>query len=92
MPSAGASSGSGCNPIIVAGNYDKKRARWVLEKGYADLVAFGRPFVANLDLPRRLAQDLPLADFDGAALFGGDARGYIDYAALPLSETCLAAT
>jgi N-ethylmaleimide reductase len=31
------------NPIIVAGNYDKARAQWVLEHGYADLVAFGRP-------------------------------------------------
>jgi 2,4-dienoyl-CoA reductase-like NADH-dependent reductase (Old Yellow Enzyme family) len=36
--------------IIVAGKYDKVRAEWVLSKGYADLVAFGRPFVANPDL------------------------------------------
>jgi N-ethylmaleimide reductase len=40
-------------PIIVAGNYDKARADWVLSSGYADLVAFGRPFVANPDFPRR---------------------------------------
>lgn len=67
------------HPIIVAGKYDKARAEWVIEKGYADLVAFGRAFVANPDLPQRLAQDLPLADFDGSALFGGDERGYSDY-------------
>jgi N-ethylmaleimide reductase len=68
-------------PIIVAGHYDKARAQWVLAQGYADLVAFGRPFVANPDLPRRLAEDLPLAPFDGGLLFGGTERGYTDYPA-----------
>ena len=68
-------------PIIVAGNYDITRANRVLEQGYADLVAFGRPFVANPDLPRRLAEGLPLADFDGASLYGGTATGYVDYPA-----------
>lgn len=68
-------------PIIVAGNYDKQRAQWVLENGYADLVAFGRPFVANPDFPRRLAEELPLAEFNGATLFGGAEHGYTDYPA-----------
>jgi N-ethylmaleimide reductase len=68
-------------PIIVAGKYDKVRAEWVLSKGYADLVAFGRPFVANPDLPRRLAQGLPLAEFDPTTLFGGSEVGYSDYPA-----------
>ncbi len=70
-------------PIVVAGKYDKARAQWVLGQGYADFVAFGRGFVANPDLPHRLAHDLPLAGFDGATLFGGDEKGYIDYAPLP---------
>jgi N-ethylmaleimide reductase len=73
-------------PIIVAGNYDRERAERVLEQGYADLVAFGRPFIANPDLPVRLAQNLPLADFDGATLFGGSERGYTDYPALHVEE------
>ncbi|MHC1481003.1 alkene reductase [Frateuria aurantia] len=68
-------------PIIVAGKYDKARAQWVLRQGYADLVAFGRPYVANPDLPRRLAEDLPLASLDPATLFGGGAAGYTDYPA-----------
>jgi len=68
-------------PIIVAGKYDTARAEWVLSKGYADLVALGRPFVANPDLPRRLAEGLPLAEFDSSTLFGGDERGYSDYPA-----------
>lgn len=75
------------HPIIVAGNYDKARAQWVLAQGYADLVAFGRPFVANPDFPRRLVEDLPLADFDGATLFGGGAAGYTDYPPLPLDAS-----
>lgn len=66
-------------PIIVAGNYDETRAEWVLSSGYADLVAFGRPFIANPDFPRRLADGLPVANFDGSTLFGGDERGYTDY-------------
>ncbi|WP_321953459.1 alkene reductase [Paraburkholderia bannensis] len=68
-------------PIIVAGSYDVVKANWVLGQGYADLVAFGRPFVANPDLPARLANDWPLAELDPATLFGGDERGYTDYPA-----------
>lgn len=71
-------------PIIVAGNYDKARAEWVIAQGYADLVAFGRPFVGNPDLPARLEQDLPLAPLDPATLFGGTAQGYSDY---PVART-----
>lgn len=66
--------------VIVAGGYDAARASQVLSDGFADLVAFGRPFIANPDLPRRLRDGLPLAAFDANALFGGDARGYSDYA------------
>ena len=66
-------------PIVVAGKYDAERAGWVLSMGYADLVAFGRPFVANPDLPHRLAAGLTLATFDGSTLFGGDESGYTDY-------------
>src|SRR5712672_1851781 len=73
-------------PIIVAGNYDEARAEWVLSKGYADLVAFGRPFVANPDLPRRLAKGWPLAAFDPNTLFGGTEVGYSDYPAW--GDTC----
>jgi len=54
----------------------------VLSKSYADLVAFGRPFVANPDLVSRLQNGGELAQLDGSTLFGGDEKGYIDYPAL----------
>jgi N-ethylmaleimide reductase len=71
------------NTIIVAGQYDLTRAQRVLAAGYADLVAFGRPFVANPDLPRRLREGIPLSAFDDTALFGGNDQGYTTYTAAP---------
>ncbi|MBP5856178.1 alkene reductase [Marivibrio halodurans] len=67
--------------VIVAGQYDKERGERIIADGLADLVAFGRPFIANPDLPRRLAECLPLATLDPETLFGGDAVGYTDYPA-----------
>lgn len=65
--------------IIVAGNYTANRAEKILAAGWADLVAFGRPFIANPDLPERLRRDFPLAQLDPSTLFGGSAHGYTDY-------------
>jgi N-ethylmaleimide reductase len=47
--------------------------------GAADLVAFGKPFISNPDLVRRLRENLPLAPLDRATLYGGGAAGYTDY-------------
>jgi N-ethylmaleimide reductase len=65
-------------------------AEWVIGQGYADLVAFGRPFVANPELPLRLEQGLPLAALDHATLFGGTAKGYSDYPSLTIGEAACA--
>jgi len=66
--------------IIVAGNYTLERAEKLLNRELTDLVAFGRPFVANPDLPYRLQHRLPLASIGAPnTLFGGDAVGYTDY-------------
>ncbi|GAM77681.1 2,4-dienoyl-CoA reductase [Vibrio ishigakensis] len=67
------------NTIIVAGRYDVERAEEIISEGFADLVAFGRPFVANPDLVKRLEFDLPLAELDPSTLFGGVEKGYTDY-------------
>jgi N-ethylmaleimide reductase len=50
--------------------------------GAADLVAFGKAFIANPDFGRRLREDAPLNSLDLATLFGGGAAGYTDYLAL----------
>ncbi|MEO1091159.1 MAG: alkene reductase [Pseudomonadota bacterium] len=65
--------------IIVAGRFDRARGDAIIEFGLADLVAFGRPFVANPDLPARLALGLPLVDYDASKLYGGGPTGYVDY-------------
>lgn len=50
--------------------------------GEADLVAYGKRFIANPDLPQRLRQDAPLNTPDPKTFYGGDEQGYIDYPAL----------
>lgn len=67
--------------IIVAGKYTQHRAQDIIQSGLVDLVAFGRPYVANPDLVRRYAENLPLAELDPLTLFGGDAQGYTSYPA-----------
>jgi N-ethylmaleimide reductase len=65
--------------IMVAGKYTASRAEQILAAGLTDLVAFGRPFIANPDFPERVKRHLPMALFDSATLFGGSAHGYTDY-------------
>lgn len=73
--------------IVVAGNYTQQKADKLLNAGLVDLVAFGRPFIANPDFPRRLREDLPLAMIsDPSTLFGGGERGYTDYPFLIAEE------
>lgn len=67
------------NAIIYAGKYTAERAAQALAEGWADLIGFGRPFVANPDLPARLRAGLPLAEHNPATLFGGGASGLTDY-------------
>ena len=66
-------------PLIAAGGFERDGAAAVVDSGSADLVAFGRHFIANPDLPRRLRENLPLNDYDRATFYGGDAHGYTDY-------------
>lgn len=68
--------------LMLAGGYDQASAEKALCEGRADLIAFGRPFIANPDLPARLHGHHALNAADGASFFGGDAKGYIDYPAL----------
>lgn len=65
--------------LIYAGKYTAERARRALAEGWADLIAFGRPFVANPDLPDRLRVGAPLNEHNRETLFGGGEKGLTDY-------------
>ncbi|QBR01997.1 alkene reductase [Paraburkholderia pallida] len=65
--------------LMLAGGYTLESATQALDSGRADLIAFGRPFLANPDLPARLRDALPLNNADASTFFGGGAEGYIDY-------------
>jgi N-ethylmaleimide reductase len=66
---------------MVNNGYDRTLAEQALAQG-ADLVAFGRPFIANPDLVERLRRNAPLNAVEKATLYGGGAQGYTDYPAL----------
>lgn len=68
--------------IIAAGNYTKEKAEALLAQGLIDAAAFGRTFIANPDLPRRLESGAPLNAPDLTTFYGGGAEGYTDYPAL----------
>lgn len=65
--------------IIYAGKYTVDKALRILNNGYGDLFAFGRPFIANPDLPERIKQQWPLNEADAATMYGGTEVGYSDY-------------
>jgi len=69
-------------PFIANDSFTAENARAVLAAGEADAVAWGKLFIANPDLPRRLQLDAPLNTPDQATFYGGTARGYTDYPAL----------
>ena len=65
--------------FIAAGGFDRDNAVPKLESGGADLIIFGRHFIANPDLPRRLAEGLEMNKYDRSTFYGGNAKGYTDY-------------
>jgi len=74
---------------IANNGYDLELANKVLTADAADLIAFGKPFIANPDLVERLKKRAPLNAPDKATFYGGGAKGYTDYPAL--GETLTAA-
>src|SRR5271168_3914247 len=67
---------------VVNGGYDGLRGEEALRSGRADAVAYGRAFLANPDLPRRLQLGAALNEPDPTTFYGGDAAGYTSYPAL----------
>lgn len=67
------------NSWISAGGYKPESANEVIESGEADAIAFGRYFISNPDLPKRIIENIPLQDYNRATFYGGGAEGYTDY-------------
>ncbi|MBD1585604.1 alkene reductase [Pseudomonas typographi] len=66
-------------PYIMNERFTKASANAALQRGVADAVAFGVPFIANPDLPARLAADAPLNEADTSTFYSKGPKGYIDY-------------
>ena len=76
---------------IANGGFSFERASAYLAQGDADLISFGRLFLANPDLPKRFAKRAPLNVPDHATFYGGGEKGYIDYPALEVNSACCCA-
>lgn len=69
----------GGGAVILSGGYDRERGEEDLQSGAADLIAFGRPFIANPDLVERLATGAPLSVPDQSTFYTPGPAGYVDY-------------
>ena len=67
--------------LISAGGFTGETAEAAIAQGHADAIAFGRIFISNPDLPRRLREGFPITPYNRATFYGGDAAGYTDYPA-----------
>ena len=73
-------------PMMANGGYSCESAQEALRSGWADLVAFGTPFISNPDLVDRFRTGAPLAEADPATFYGGGEKGYTDYPAWRLPD------
>ena len=65
--------------LIINGGFDQEKGNAVIERGDADLVAFGRPFISNPDLPERFAEHIALTPPDQGTFYTPGEKGYTDY-------------
>jgi N-ethylmaleimide reductase len=65
--------------IILCNGLTAESGEAALNAGFADLVAFGRAFLANPDYVQRIEQEAPFNEVDFTTLYTADAKGYIDY-------------
>ncbi len=68
--------------LMVNWDYDKAKGNAAIASGEADLVSYGKLFIANPDLPKRFQLDAPLNEPDPSTFYGGDEHGYTDYPTL----------
>jgi N-ethylmaleimide reductase len=65
--------------LITAGGFTGDSANAAIASGLADAIAFGRIFISNPDLPRRLEHGFPITPYNRATFYGGEEAGYTDY-------------
>jgi N-ethylmaleimide reductase len=65
--------------LLTAGGYNAETAKQVIAAGLADAVAFGRFFISNPDLPRKIKEGIPFTPYDRETFYGGAEKGYTDY-------------
>jgi N-ethylmaleimide reductase len=65
--------------LISAGGFTGESAEAAIADGHADAIAFGRIFISNPDLPRRLQHGHKLTPYNRATFYGGEEKGYTDY-------------
>lgn len=68
--------------IISAGAHDRESGNQAIAAGNADLIAYGRLFISNPDLPKRFEINAPLNPYDRSLFYGGTEKGYTDYPTL----------
>ena len=66
--------------LIAAGGFTRETGEQALKDGALDLIAFGKPFIANPDLVERMRNGWPIAEAPREAFYGGNGpRGYTDF-------------
>jgi N-ethylmaleimide reductase len=65
--------------LLSCGNHTLDSAMEYLDKDLADMIVYGKPFISNPDLVRKLRDGLPLTSWDTSTFYTGGTRGYLDY-------------
>lgn len=77
--------------LIAAGGFTPTSAEAAVADGIANLIAFGRHFTSNPDLPHRIERGLPLTPYDRDTFYSSDAKGYVDFPAYQADPVAAAA-
>jgi N-ethylmaleimide reductase len=70
--------------LIINNNFNQEKGNKVIEDGLADLVAFGKLFISNPDLPERFELNAKLAEWDEQTFYTSGEKGYTDYPVLTI--------
>jgi N-ethylmaleimide reductase len=70
--------------LMINTGFTQETGNAVIERGEADLVAFGKPFISNPDLAERFENNLALTEWDQSTFYTPGKKGYLDYEAAKL--------